>query len=87
MLSPKKIPVFPLTDRPCLLCQPCNFYGLPEKNKNIFIPNDTSIFRKFGNQLKDVRIAKILLTFISLNFLDVINFIICIFFSGTVDEI
>ena len=41
-LRPKKIPVFPLTYRFCFffffffLCQPCNFYCLPEKNKTDF---------------------------------------------------
>ena len=43
------------TDRPFFffLCGPCNFYCLPEKNKNkkIFIPTDPKCFRKLDKKL------------------------------------
>ena len=58
-----------------------------KKNKKICIPSDPNIFQKIGQiTLKNIRIAKIMLKIIVFNFLDVLNFIICMF-SGTADEI
>ena len=56
-----------------LFCRPCNFYCLPEKNKKIFIPTDTKMFKKIGQKL--IRIAKLMLIIIFCNFLDALNFI------------
>ena len=58
-------------------------YCLPEKRK-IFIPTDPKMFQKI-RQIKSVKIAKLMLESL-FNFLDVPNFIICMF-SGTVDDI
>ena len=50
----------------------------------IFIPTDPKMFQKnCTKSLKNVRIAKLMLRIIFFNFLDVLNFIICMF-SGTV---
>ena len=68
--------MFPLTRLTLFLCRPCNFYCLPEKNKNIFIPTDSKMFQKIGQKIKkNVRIAKLMLRIIFFDFLDVLNFI------------
>ena len=83
----KKLLYFRQPNQPCFSCRPCNFYCLPEINKKIFIPTDPKMFHKIGQKnLKKVRIAKLILRIIFFNFLDVLNFIICMF-SGTVDDV
>ena len=49
---------------------------------------DPKMFQKIGQKktLENVKIAKLMLRIIFFNSLDVLNFIICIFFS-TVDDI
>ena len=49
------------------------------------MPTDPNIFQKIGEKnIKNVKIAKIMLEITFLHFLDVLNFFICMF-SGTVD--
>ena len=56
-------------------------------NKEIFIPTDPKMFQKIRQKtFKNVKIAKLMLITIFFNFLDVLNFIICMF-SGTADDI
>ena len=54
---------------------------LPFKKENkIFIPTDPKMFQEIRQKknFKNVRIAKLMLRIIFFNFLDVLNFIICI---------
>ena len=91
MIRPKnEIPVFPLTRLILFFCaDPAIFMAFQKKNKNIFIPTDPKDFQiseNWTNNLKNVRITKIMLKIIFFNFLDALNFIICMF-SGIVDDI
>ena len=95
-LGLKQYLCFRYHDRPCFFfCCCCFFFFFvptlqflyPSKNKKIFIPTDPNMFKKnWTNNLKNARIAKIMLKIIFFNFLDVLNSIICMF-SGTVDGI
>ena len=49
-------------------------------------PNSFQKTENWTNNFKNARIAKIILKKIFFNFLDVLNFVICMF-SGAVDEI
>ena len=80
--------MFPLTRPTLFFCADAAiFIAFQKKNKTIFIPTDPKMFQKMGQKaLKNVRIAKLIVTSIFFNFLDVLNSIIYMF-SGTVDDI
>ena len=80
--------MFPLTGPTLLFCaDSAIFIAFQEKNKKIFIPTDPKMFQKIQQKnFEIIRIAQLMLRIIFFNFLDVLNFVICMF-SGTVDDI
>ena len=80
--------MFPLTRPILFFFVPTLQFLLPSrKYKKIFIPTDPKMYQKIRQKFKkNVRIAKLMLRILFFNFLDVLNFIICMF-SGIVNDI
>ena len=51
-ISSKNISCVSVNPTDSVLCRPCNFYCLPEKNKKTFIPTDPKMFQKIGQKKK-----------------------------------